>query len=229
MPDLPLAHAIREPLSGNRANAPALVLLHGLRSNEQDLLSLAPALDPRLLVISVRAPLTLGPSAYAWYPVRFVPGGDFAVDMDVARRNLDVLLAYFRALPEALGFNPKKLYAGGFSQGSIMTLAAALEHPELFAGIICMSGRMPPIVGERDQAPPERMQGLPVMALHGTFDNVIDIAFGYEVRERLSRLPVALTWREYAMGHYVNAESLGDVRDWLARLLDSQEDWRERK
>ena len=39
---------------------PLLLLLHGIGADEQDLLPLAPHLDPRLHVISARAPHRIG-------------------------------------------------------------------------------------------------------------------------------------------------------------------------
>ena len=65
--------AVREPSGNARESAPLLVLLHGVGSNEQDLIGLAPALDSRFFVVSVRAPITLGHSSYGWYPVQFAP------------------------------------------------------------------------------------------------------------------------------------------------------------
>ena len=55
--------------------APLLILLHGVGSNEQDLIGLAPALDPRFFVVSARAPITLGYGAYGWYHVQFLTTG----------------------------------------------------------------------------------------------------------------------------------------------------------
>ena len=39
-----LIHAVREPVGNTREPAPLLILLHGVGSNEQDLIGLAPAL-----------------------------------------------------------------------------------------------------------------------------------------------------------------------------------------
>ena len=54
---------------------PLLLLLHGVGANERDLLPLAPELDPRLQILSLRAPLTRGPNSYAWFTVAFLPAG----------------------------------------------------------------------------------------------------------------------------------------------------------
>lgn len=221
MPDVPLTYLLREPRSGDARSAPTLVLLHGLRSNEEDLIALAPELDPQLRIVSVRAPVVMGPGAYAWYPVEFLPGGEFRVDTELARTSNDRLLAFLRALPATLGADPRRLYCGGFSQGAIMTLAAALRAPDLMAAIVCMSGRMPPF-----EMAPADVQGLPAMVVHGSDDPVIPVRHGHEVRDFLTSAQADVTWREYDMGHSLNAASLRDIRNWLSAQLASGKDWR---
>src|SRR5690349_8842275 len=54
---------------------PLLLMLHGVGANERDLFPLAPELDPRLQILSLRAPLTRGPNSYAWFTVAFLPEG----------------------------------------------------------------------------------------------------------------------------------------------------------
>jgi phospholipase/carboxylesterase len=208
----------REPQQGSRDTAPTLVLLHGVGSNEQDLMGLAPVLDPRFHLVSLRAPLVLGPGSYGWYHVEFLPDG-FLIDEDEVRRSLDDLLA-------ALADLPQPLYLMGFSQGCVMALHAALREPEKFSGIVGMSGRIiESLLAEA--AAGDRLRGLPVMVVHGTTDTVIPIGSGREIRDRLSALPVNLTYREYDMGHNVTAQSMTDINEWLTIRLASA-DWRSR-
>ncbi len=58
--DLSLTHLVRPPTQPSEA-PPLLLLLHGVGSNERDLFALAPQLDERFLVLSVRAPNPRGP------------------------------------------------------------------------------------------------------------------------------------------------------------------------
>src|SRR3954464_4633645 len=44
-----------------------MVLLHGYGADEHDLLSIAPALDPRLRAVSLQGPLALGGPMRAWF------------------------------------------------------------------------------------------------------------------------------------------------------------------
>jgi len=73
-------------------------------------------------------------------------------------------------------------------------------------------------------APPEALRGIPVMVVHGVADPILPIHHGRAIRDRLSALPVGLTYREYMMGHQVTEESLADIAGWLRTRLDPAED-----
>src|SRR6516225_7411273 len=121
MKTLSLVHLVRQPII-EAGIPPLLLLLHGIGSNEQDLYGLAPFLDQRFLIISVRAPNTLGPGSYEWFEA------DFTLQEPVTAYDAD----------------PKQVYLMGFSQGAIMSASVALTRPELVAGVVLMSGRILP-------------------------------------------------------------------------------------
>jgi phospholipase/carboxylesterase len=223
MSDFSLIHAVREPAGNTREPAPLLLLLHGVGSNEQDLIGLAPALDPRFFVVSARAPITLGYGAYGWYHVQFLPTG-YIMDHDEAESSRKLVLKFVDELTRSYNVDPKRVFLMGFSQGCILSLAAALTEPRKFAGVVGMSGRMLPELTPKI-APPDQLAGLPVMVVHGTYDNVLSIDLGREIRSELEKVPVALTYREYEMGHQVSERSLADISAWLDVQLEAP-DWR---
>jgi phospholipase/carboxylesterase len=195
------------------------VMLHGVGSNEQDLFGLAPQLDPRLLIVSARAPVTIGPGQFGWFPVEWTPDG-LVGDMAVAEQSRQTLLRFLDELRTTHGIDNQPVYLVGFSQGAIMSLAVALTEPEQVAGVIAMSGRTLAQL-EVPTAAPDRLTGLPILVQHGTQDPVLPIEHGRATRDMLSRLPVDLTYREYPMGHHVTPESLADAINWLAARLDT--------
>ena len=123
-------------------------------------------------------------------------------------------------LVTAYQLDPKQVYLMGFSQSAIISASVALTRPDKLAGVVAMSGRILPEVLAL-QAKPEALKDLPVMVVHGTADPVIPIRNGRSSRDLLSKLPVALTYREYCMGHSVSEESLRDIAAWLKEQLDS--------
>jgi phospholipase/carboxylesterase len=194
--------------------------LHGVGSNEQDLFGLAPYLDERFLIVSVRAPVVLGAGAYGWFNIEFTPRGMVA-DIEQAKRSLELLPGFIDEIVETYGADDKCVYVAGFSQGAMMSLALALTRPEKIAAVVAMSGRFPLPVLEHlpDQ---KTLAGMPVLVTHGVYDPVLPIEEGRGIRKNLQALPVELTYREYPMGHEVNLESLRDVSTWLSRTLDTR-------
>ncbi|MGZ6304315.1 MAG: alpha/beta hydrolase [Ktedonobacteraceae bacterium] len=217
MNTLPLVHLVRQPLTVADA-PPLLLLLHGVGSNEHDLFELAPFLDKRFLIISVRAPNTLGAGSYAWFEVNFTPQGPI-INPQQAEASRQTLITFVQEAITTYGADPKQVYLMGFSQGAIMSASVALTQPELVAGAVLMSGRILPEI-QPSIASNEELSGFPFLVVHGTADMVLPISYGRASRELLSSLPVDLTYHEYPMGHEVSQASLSDVTAWLTGQLD---------
>jgi phospholipase/carboxylesterase len=213
-----LTHLVRQPGRRAQSSPPLLLLLHGVGSNEHDLFGLAPYLDERFLIVSVRAPVVLGAGAYGWFNIEFTPQG-MTVDLEQAKRSLELLPGFIDEIVETHGADDKCVYVAGFSQGAMMSLALALTRPEKIAGVVAMSGRFPSLAlgHEPDQ---KSLRGMPVLVTHGLYDPVLPVEEGRAIQKNLQTLPVELTYREYPMGHEVVLESLRDVSAWLTSTLD---------
>jgi phospholipase/carboxylesterase len=155
---------------------------------------------------------------YAWFHVELDPVGP-RINAQEAEHSRTTLVHFIDEAIAAYNTDPSRTYLLGFSQGAIMSLSLALTRPENLAGVVAMSGRVLPEVLPKI-APAEAMRGLPILVVHGTEDVVLPIHHGRAARDRLSSLRVALTYREYSMGHYVSEESLADVTAWLRQQLD---------
>ena len=125
--------AARAPSTGR---PPVLVLLHGLGANEQDLLALAPDLDPRFELVALRAPNQVGPDRYGWFETRFTPQGPVhdSAGAEASRQKVVASLKALRARTDRLSLL-------GFSQGAILSLSIALTEPRLVDDVIAISGR----------------------------------------------------------------------------------------
>ena len=219
MPEsLSLVHITQRPRQPSPGAPPLLLLLHGVGSHEGDLIQLAPNLDGRFFVISARAPVTLAPGMYAWFEVQLDPVRPI-INSEQAELSRKRLVQFIDEAVTAYGLDPARVYLMGFSQGAIISLSVALTRPEKVAGVVAMSGRVLPEIAPVI-APPEALTGLPIFVAHGTDDRVLPIHHGRAARDLLQRLPVALTYREYAMGHQVSEDSLTEIAAWLAERLD---------
>jgi phospholipase/carboxylesterase len=216
---LSLTHLLQHPRQPADRRPPLLVLLHGYGSNERDLVGLAPYLDPRFQIVSARAPHPLMPDGYAWFELGWT-ATDITINFQQAEQSRVLLTNFIAEALTAYAGDPARVYLLGFSQGAIMSASVALTEPELIAGTVLMSGRVPeeirPLI-----APAERLAGKPFLVVHGVADTVLPIHNGRMSRAILATLPVALTYQEYAMAHEVSAQSLADVAAWLTARLDS--------
>jgi phospholipase/carboxylesterase len=205
---LSLAHLVREP-AGEPAGA--LVLFHGRGASEHDLYPLLDALDPRrrLLGLAPRGPLSLPPGGSHWYVLGQVGYPDpetFFSSLALASDWLD-----------GIGVPPERTVLGGFSQGAVMahalTWGRGRPRP---AGVIALSGFVPTVEGfELDLAAP-----LPPVAIgHGSFDPVIDVAFGRAARDLLEGAGADVLYRESPLPHTVDPAFLRDLAPWLDDAL----------
>lgn len=222
MTELSLVHTVRPPAHGASVageRPPLLILMHGVGSNERSMAQLAPAFDPRLMVVCVRSPLTLGADAFAWFRVTFTPQGP-VIDADEAEAGWKLLARFLDEAVAAYGADPARVFVAGFSQGGIMALAMLLTAPEKVAGVAAMSGRLLPEV-LRHAASTEALRDKPALIVHGEADEKLGIHLARWARQQLERLPIALTYRELPMGHAITNESLDVVTSWLTTAIDA--------
>jgi phospholipase/carboxylesterase len=191
------------------------VLLHGRGANEEDLMGLEGALDPRFTIVSPRAPFRLGPG-YAWYVMTQVG----RPDDDSMRTSLEELRAFLTALPDAYGIDPRRLYLLGFSQGAIVSSALAMMLPDLIAGVVMHSGYVAAEHGALE-LDPGGLAGKPFFVAHGKYDDIIPVTWGRDGQEYLEAAGADIVYKEYPIGHSISEESLYDLSEWLTEQLES--------
>ena len=206
-----LQYLAREP-KVKSAKKKAIILLHGVGSNEQDLFSLANQLPNDFLVISPRGQFTLGAGRYAWYNVDFSTGKPvFNAQQELSSR--EVIKKFVEQVKQK--YEVDEIYLGGFSQGAIMSYSIGLISPKEVQGIISLSGRLleevRPLVTENNN-----LQQLKVFVAHGVQDNTLPIHYAREAKFYLENLGVQLSYHEYNMGHQINGAVLQDLNAWLA-------------
>ena len=215
MLDTSLVHRVQAPQSG-KGPYPALVLLHGVGSNEGDMMSLAPFVDPRLWVVAARAPFPRRYGGYSWFDYEAEGPGLGGPSIE---ESLVVLGRFLAEAVDRYSLDTERLYLGGFSQGAAMTGAFTLLEPGRIAGAVMASGFLPP------DARPSRyrgqdLAGTPIFQAHGTYDNVVPMHFAHQTRDYLATTAADLTYREYPMGHEVTADELSDLAGWIRARLD---------
>jgi len=201
-----------------KAKPPMLVLLHGIGANENDLVSLAADVDPRLLVVSLRAPRPYH-SGFAWFGLDFPAQGEVVPNVEQAHETVADLVRWLDAAPARLGADPQQVYLLGFSQGAMMSLAVLRTAPERLAGVVALSG----LFDDRlvtTRAADAAVARVPVFVAHGVEDRVLPIADGRAIRDRFQPVVEDFTYREYPMAHTIGPDEKRDVATWLTLRID---------
>ena len=210
---------VRDPSSSTEDGVPLLILLHGYGSNEEDLMGLAPYMDPRFRIVSIRAPEALDQGGYCWFPIGVGPEG-LHIRFEDAIAARDQLLPMIEDLKSTYTTSGEHTILLGFSQGASMALGVALCKPDTVAGVVFLSGRCVAEMVPEEEEKRRALEQKPVLMTHGRFDPLIPIEQGREAVELLQQLALDLTHREYDMGHEINQDCLSDVTAWLRAQLD---------
>jgi phospholipase/carboxylesterase len=211
--NLSLEYKIREPKVILDKN-PLLLLLHGYGSNEADLFSFAPELPDEYYIISARAPYDLQYGSYAWYAINFDADQNKFSDNDQARISRDAIVHFIDELVANYPIDPNDINLIGFSQGSILSYAVALSYPEKVNKVVAMSGYINLDIVTEDYLK-NNLRQLKIFASHGTVDQVIPVDWARKTPAILEKLGIAITYKEYPVGHGVAPQNFYDLKNWL--------------
>lgn len=209
---LNLVHRAQVPEHATRQGWPVAVLVHGWLGNENAMSIFDRTLPPGLVVVSPRAPLLMEADSYGWY----------SRDADPAsfQAGLEALALFVRGLPTAYRVDATRVLLMGFSQGAAMSYALLLHEPALVAAVVGMAGFLPEPA--QAWAAPGTLAGQPVFIAHGTADETVPAAQARAAAEALRAAGAAVDFREYAVGHKMNAEGMREMKDWVGQLVG---DW----
>jgi phospholipase/carboxylesterase len=208
--DLSLQYLVREAHATSEKQK-AIILLHGVGSNEKDLFSFSRFLPDEFVVIAAQGPFELGLERYAWYEVDFATG-EPVINSDQEAQSRQKLQDFIKQVKEK--YKVDEVYLGGFSQGAIMSYSIGLTHPTEVTGILAFSGRI--LTQIRPSVHPNSaLKHLKIFISHGLQDGTLPIHYARESKEYLDQLGVKLSYHEYEMGHQINNDALTEMIEWL--------------
>ncbi len=195
---------------------PVIICLHGFGADMRDLAGLAPTIDQTgYLYICPNAPLTvpIGPgyTGRAWYE----RGAD--ANPAPVERALQALDTLMREVMDRYQVPSGQALLLGFSQGGAMTYRYGLPRPELFGGLVILSGALRDAESLRSQLPAARDQR--IFIGHGTEDPLVSIEWSREAVAFLETQGYRPVYREYPMGHEINFAVLDDLIPWIHKVL----------
>ena len=209
---LPLHAKIRTSLI--KKNAPLLVLLHGYGSDESDLFSFADELPNELFILSLRAPHKLQPYGNAWYTINFDAQQNKWNDVEQAQEAMKIIVSCIEQACTQYDLDKNNVSLLGFSQGCILSMALAINHPELIKNVIGLSGYLCEEFIDEDRTKKD-FSHLDFYCSHGSSDQVIPVDWARETPIFLTEKGIKHTYSEFPVGHGVAPQNFFEFRKWL--------------
>jgi phospholipase/carboxylesterase len=210
-------HYITRP-SSLKENAPLLIMCHGYGSDENDLFSFASELPDELFIISLRAPYAMQPYGNAWYAINFDAEKGKWNDNEQAKQSVDKIFNFIDYACKTYSVNANTVTLLGFSQGSILSYAVALNYPSKIKNIVALSGYihediLPDTIADND------VSHLNIFASHGSVDQVIPVDWARKTPLFLKGLNINHDYKEYPVGHGVAPQNFYDFKEWLRQRI----------
>lgn len=210
-----LKYLVKEPTEILEKN-PAIILIHGYGSNEEDLFAFASELPSNYYIFSVQAPYQLPPYGFAWYAITFDANMNKFSDDDQAIASRDLLVTFMNDMVDKYPVDETNINLVGFSQGAILSYAVALTYPEKVNKIVALSGYFNPDIMEPKQDF-KAYEALKIFASHGTVDQVIPVEWARRTAQELQKYQISFEYKEYPVGHGVAPQNFYDFKEFLLK------------
>lgn len=160
-----------------------IVLLHGLGSNGEDLISLAPIFAqglPNALFVSPDAPFPcdMAPYGHQWFSLQ---EWTEAAMLEGAEKAFPIVDKYLDNLLKMLGLTDKDMALVGFSQGTMMSLYVAQRRRNACAGVLGYSGALLGLRAIKNA----NIHKVPTCLIHGDADTVVPITAWHQAMASL--------------------------------------------
>lgn len=186
--------------------------MHGMGSNEQDLLPLVSGFEEQMFIFSIRGPI-YQPPGYAFFS--FKEFGN--PDRESFDKTINILNQFFTYAEENYPIDANQYYLMGFSQGAILSMSLGVLFDDKIKGIIALSGYVPPFI--RDEHKNKSLQNLNIYISHGVADEVLSFQWGKEASEFFTNTGAHVSFNSYQTGHWVSEENFTDLTQWLKNEL----------
>lgn len=210
---LSLEHNYRAALNASE-NSPAIIMLHGFGSDENDLFSFATELPDHYHIISLKAPIPMQPYGNAWYNIYFDSSDGKFSDIPQAIASRDLVAKCIDEISEKYNIKYQNITLLGFSQGTILSFAIALNYPEKLTRVVGLSG----YINEellKDGYKENNFSNLKVYSSHGSVDQVLPVEWARKTEPFLSQLNIPCMYSEFPVGHGVAPQNFYELKKWL--------------
>ncbi|MCM3135494.1 alpha/beta hydrolase-fold protein [Paenibacillus polysaccharolyticus] len=187
---------------------PVIFALHGMGSDEQDMLRLMEPLSTDFIIVAIRGPIVQG-GGYAYFQIKSI-GNPVRELYDASVQGLQQLIIELSA---QYAIDPARRYIAGFSQGGIMAMTLALVMGDAIKGIVAMSGYIPQFVKEEYALKP--YSNLSAFISHGDQDHLFPLQLGEDNASFFRNHTNQVTYVPYSGGHHVTPELYAKLQHFL--------------
>ena len=215
-----------------------VVLCHGFGAPGTDLVAIGdelldclPEVADRIEIIFPAAPLSLDNlgmwGGRAWWHIDM---DELVGAMDRGEfRNLsgrrpggmtearDLLLALMNEVQQKSGLPSSKFILGGFSQGSMLAVEAALNGTAPPGGLCLWSSTL--VCESEWRAKAGKLKGVPVLQSHGKQDQILPFEAAIWLRDLLTEAGADMTFIEFRGPHTIPMPGLEGLASMIKRLL----------
>jgi phospholipase/carboxylesterase len=210
---LPLEHNYKAPANAT-AQSPAIIMLHGYGSDENDLFSFASELPDNYHIISLKAPNAMQPYGNAWYAIHFDADDGKFNDTEQAIASRELVVQCIEEAIKAYKLSEENITLLGFSQGTILSFAVALSYPGKIKNVIGLSGYVAEDMLTEDYKN-KNHSSLNIYSSHGSVDQVIPVAWARKTKPFLENLGASCAYSEFPVGHAVAPQNFYELKAWL--------------
>jgi phospholipase/carboxylesterase len=196
----------------------AVLLLHGLGANGEDLIGLAEEWGPRFpntafFSPDAPEPCDMAPFGYQWFSLRDWTPGSIEAGLRRVKPIVDQLID---SLLKEYSLPASSFVLSGFSQGTMLSLYTGLQREEPLAGILAYSGAL---FGVDDNKIEIRSRP-PVCLIHGTADEVVPFTASQIAAEQLKKHNIDTELHPISgVGHGIDSRALDLGTKFLQRVL----------
>ena len=201
-----------------------VIWLHGLGADRYDFLPVAEALQETLLTtrfVLPQAPtcavtINGGYEMPSWYDILAMSPAR-AINREQLEESSERVIKLIDT-QRAIGIDASRIFLAGFSQGGAVVFHTAfLKWQGPLGGVVALSTYAPTFSDDLELSASQ--QRIPVLSMHGQYDDVVQNSMGRSAYEHLKHRGVTVTWQEYPMGHEVLPEEIRDIGAWLSERL----------
>lgn len=191
---------------------PAIFLLHGLGSDEKDLVQLVDSFSTQCHIFSLQGPIEHRPG-YAFYT--------FDEEGQPHRAIFDKVIkfteSFIREAIEQYDLDPKQIYVVGFNQGAAIAASLAMVMGNAIRGTAVLSGYLPEFAALEYSK--KAMDESKIFISHGDYDYDFPFVWAEHAVRFFNDYGTNVTFKTYPVGHGVSEENIQDLAAFLAEHL----------